>query len=145
MCRKIGCNRNVRNRVHKTEFGRIVKQQIEWKKPWKIMIDKILSTRSLAGYSLLYVPFSLSHQAWKMAIHWHSSVVLSSWLLVLFSWYRWSRQQKKISNDTKRDAFEFSWVSVLDMKKMNSASGIFKFPLYYFNDIKSWRRTGCIG
>jgi len=24
MCRKIWCNRNVRNRVHKTEFGRIV-------------------------------------------------------------------------------------------------------------------------
>ena len=24
MCRKIGCNRNVRNRVNKTEFGRIV-------------------------------------------------------------------------------------------------------------------------
>jgi hypothetical protein len=24
MCRKIGCNRNVRNRVIKTEFGRIV-------------------------------------------------------------------------------------------------------------------------
>ena len=24
MCRKIGCNRNFRNRVNKTEFGRIV-------------------------------------------------------------------------------------------------------------------------
>ena len=24
MCRKIGCNRNARNRVNKTEFGRIV-------------------------------------------------------------------------------------------------------------------------
>jgi len=24
MCRKIGCNRNVRNRVNKTEFGRLV-------------------------------------------------------------------------------------------------------------------------
>jgi hypothetical protein len=24
MCRKIGCNRNVRNRVNKTEFGRMV-------------------------------------------------------------------------------------------------------------------------
>jgi glycosyltransferase involved in cell wall biosynthesis len=24
MCRKIGCNKNFRNRVHKTEFGRIV-------------------------------------------------------------------------------------------------------------------------
>jgi hypothetical protein len=24
MCRKIGCNKNFRNRVNKTEFGRIV-------------------------------------------------------------------------------------------------------------------------